>query len=268
MQSLKIACGQFAPQPGDKTANLEKIFHLAQSAAGSGCQVIVFPELATTGYLAARLLRDLVEPLSGPTVQQLQSIASESGIGVVCGLAELDDRSGARHNSAVAIDCHGCLLGVYRKIHLWASEKEWAMPGVEFPLFDFGGFRAVSWICYDTRFPELGRLARQSNADVALVSTAWLGQEWEWDVALRGRAMDNQVAVAGADLVGVEKEFPCHGYSRIAAADGHLLAAIEPGSEGVLVAEIDFTEQIRLRQEIPLWQDRRPDIYRRLGSEL
>ncbi|MBN1543270.1 carbon-nitrogen hydrolase family protein, partial [candidate division KSB1 bacterium] len=158
--------------------------------------------------------------------------------------------------------------GSYRKIHLWDTEKRWASAGDTFPLFDLGEFHAVSWICHDTRFPELGRLARAMGADLALVPTAWLGPESEWDVALRSRAMDNQFAVAGADLIGVEPDFPCRGYSRIAAGDGRILAMQQTGREGVICAEIDLLEQERLRHDIPLWSDRRPDLYARLGSDL
>ncbi|MFL7811353.1 MAG: carbon-nitrogen hydrolase family protein [Anaerolineae bacterium] len=260
-QEIRIACGQFAAQPGDAPANVARMIGYAGQARAEGCELILFPELIVTGYLAPERVRPLAEPLSGPSVRRLAQAAGQIGIAIAFGLAELDEARGVRYNSLVIVDATGRVAGVYHKMHLWDTEREWAEPGREVLSLDLGTARYSGWICYDTRFPELARLGALAGAEVALVPTAWLGPGEEWELALRARALDNGIFCAGADIVGPDPALRCRGLSLIVDPKGQVLARAEPDSEGIICATLQRATLDAQRGRVPLLRHRRPALY-------
>ena len=268
MGDLHVACGQFEAKAGDKVWNIARMASYAAEARVLGCDLILFPELIVTGYLPVADIEPLVEPASGPSVQSLAQHARELGIAIAFGLAELDEKTGQRYNSLVVVDRNGQGCGVYRKMHLWATEKVWARSGDDAVTFDVAGVRCSGWICYDTRFPELARLARMAGSDVGLVATAWLGPGEEWELALRARALDNSMFVAGADIISTLPDLRCRGLSLIVGPKGNVLARAEPGQEGIIHAVLHDRELAAQRARVPLLQDRRPDRYGKLTDAI
>ena len=261
MRDFHIACGQFAAEPGAKSNNIARMIAYTRAAKERGCDLILFPELIVTGYLAPQQVIPLAEPISGPSVKALVQAARELGVAIAFGFAELDEQRGVRYNSLVALDQHGGIAGVYRKMHLWASEKEWAEGGSDAPILEIGGVRCGGWICYDTRFPEVARLAALAGADVGLVATAWLGPGDEWELALRARALDNSLFVAGADIISYDPVLRCLGRSMIVGPKGKILAKAEPEREGIIDAVLKGEELDAQRNRVPLLKDRRPSLY-------
>jgi predicted amidohydrolase len=151
-------------------------------------------------------------------------------------------------------------------MHLWDTEKQWAQAGDEAQVFEVDGLRCTGWICYDTRFPELARMAALDGADVALVATAWLGPGEEWELALRARALDNSMYVAGADIISEEPGLRCRGLSMIVGPKGNVLARMEPGQEGIVCALLEPSGLDAQRGRVPLLRDRRPGLYGRLAE--
>lgn len=253
MDMLHIACGQFVAAPGDKAANIARMLDYADVARARGCTLILFPELILTGYLPAACVPPLAEPLNGPSVQQIINGAQRLGIAIAFGMAEQEN--GLCRNSMVVIDPRGQIVGVYRKIHLWGDEATWAVPGDEVIAFELDGVLCSAWICYDTRFPEVARLAALAGAEVALVSTAWLGPRDEWILAMRARALDNSIFVAGADLINPDPTLHCVGVSVIVGPGGEVLAQAEPGREGIIDAVLDGTALRRQRSRLHLLEN-------------
>jgi predicted amidohydrolase len=99
------------------------------AAAGAGAEVVVLPELVTTGYAfeSAREARTLAERADGPCLGAIAALAAEHDLVIVGGFAELAEHDGV-YNSAFLIDRSG-LRAVYRKVHLWADERRWFTPG-------------------------------------------------------------------------------------------------------------------------------------------
>lgn len=96
---------QALPKSGDKQANLGTIDRYASVAAATGAEFVCFPELFLTGYNLGAALRDLAEPVDGPSVCQMTYIARRHGVGLIVGMPERDgDRV---FNSAVAVDRGG-----------------------------------------------------------------------------------------------------------------------------------------------------------------
>ncbi len=261
MRDLHIACGQFAPEPGDKAKNIAQMVRQATEARDVGAELILFPELVVTGYLAPDMIRPLAEPVTGPSVRTLGNAARDLGLAIAFGFAESDERRRALYNSLVVLDKQGEVAGVYHKMHLWATEKQWAQPGKQATTFDLAEIRCGGWICYDTRFPELARLAALSGADVGLVAAAWLGPGEEWKLALRARALDNSIFVAGADVISYDPVLRCYGLSMIVGPKGNVLAEAKPEQEGIIHAVLKGQDLEAQRKRVPLLADRRPRLY-------
>ena len=259
MRAIRVACGQF--QAGNLSENVAIMHDQAGEARSRGAEIVVFPELALTGYLPAPAVLDHCQPLDGEGVASMRDVAREHGIGIVFGLPELT--GGVRYNTMLALDATGAIAGIYRKIHLWKTE-DWAQPGTSIDPYELAGVTCASWICYDTRFPEIGRAAALAGADLCVISTAWLGPGDEWELAVRSRALDNSVFVAGSDIINPDPSLRTCGRSLIVSPKGHVLARAAEDAPGVIVADLDPEEQQAQKDRVPLLDDRRLETL--LGS--
>ena len=259
MRAIRVACGQF--QAGNLSENVAIMHDQAGEARSRGAEIVVFPELALTGYLPAPGVLDHCQPLDGDGVASMRDVARELGIAIVFGLPELT--GGVRYNTMLALDATGAIAGIYRKIHLWKTE-DWAQPGTSIDPSELAGVTCASWICYDTRFPEIGRAAALGGADLCVISTAWLGPGDEWELAVRSRALDNSVFVAGSDIINPDPSLRTCGRSLIVSPKGHVLARAAEDVPGVIVADLDPEEQQAQKDRVPLLDDRRLETL--LGS--
>ena len=265
MHTTRVACGQFHAHAADKPYNLDRMRSQIDEAAGAGCAVILFPELIVSAYLAAERVPEQAEPVPGPAVSRIQEDAASAGIAVAFGMAERAP-DGKLYNSLVVVDGSGALLATYRKLHLFGAETSWATAGDTVPVFSVGGVTASGWICFDTRFPELAQCAAAGGAELALVPTAWLGPPAEWELALRARAMDNSMFVAGADIVSFAEGLRCRGNSLIAGPHGEVLAHAEPDTDCVIHADLDPASIAHQHQRLALQANRRDDLFGSAGD--
>ena len=256
----RVACGQFLAYAANKAYNLKRMRGQIQEAAAAGCAVIVFPELIVSGYLPAEEVPEQAEPVDGPSVARVREDAAAAGIAVAFGMAERAP-DGALYDSMVVVDATGELLATYRKVHLFGAERSWATAGDEVPVFTVGGVKAGGWICFDTRFPEVARSAAAGGAELALVPAAWLGPLDEWELALRARAMDNSMFVAGADIVNWVKGLQCHGCSTIVGPHGEVLARAWTEIDCVIHADLDPAAIAHQQQRLGLLANRRDDLF-------
>lgn len=254
---MRIACAQTRAELGQVTVNLDRIEHLADRAASQKADLILFPELMVSGYGPPETLTPLAAPIPGPVVERLASIARTCSLAIAVGLPELDTETGLRHNTLLLVDATGRERIRYRKVHLWDSEKKWAHPGSTFPVEPFQGLRIGATICYDVRFPEGARSLALAGAELILLATAWLGPVDEWELAARSRALDNGIYVVASALQGD----PYRGSSLIIDPHGNIIARGEPGTEDILIADLDPETVHQFRTEVPLLRDRRPETY-------
>jgi len=255
-----IACGQFAPTPGGIAENSGRIEGCAAEAARRGAVLIVLPELCLCGYPSAGEARGWAVDRDGPEASALARCARSLGIGICFGFAERD-ASGTLYNSMAFVDREGRLASVYRKVHLWVTERAWAVPGAGFSSFTDGSLRLGMWICYDTRFPEAARSLARGGARVCLAGAAWFGPAEEWELALRSRALDNGLFAAGAAVQGTFGGSRFHGGSLIVDPHGRVLARAREGEETVITAEYDSDIADAFRARLPLLDDLRPEAY-------
>lgn len=258
-----LACGQFVPSPGYVQTNVTTMCEQIAYASSRQAKLIVFPEMALSGYLAPEDVPPLALSLDSPEVRRLRDACKQYGIDAGFGLAE-KATDGRIYNSMAYVDSSGKVLAVYRKTHLWDTEKQWAAPGATVAAFDTAQARCGMWICYDTRFPEVARLLAIDGATLALAATAWLGPADEWELALRARALDNGMYVAGSALQGVHPPFAFHGVSMIVDPHGHVIARAHDGIDQVITATYQEGVISAFRQRLPLLEQRRLDVCGRL----
>jgi predicted amidohydrolase len=256
---ITVACGQFAPEP-QGPRNAARISAMARDAAARGAALLVLPELCLCGYLEPGRAREAAVDPDGEELRGLGETARKNGIALCLGFAERS-AEGALFNSMACLGRDGRLLSVYRKVHLWTTEKGWARPGSVFQGFDMHGLRAGMWICYDTRFPEAVRSLALDGVTLGVVGSAWFGPAEEWELALRARALDNGIFAAGAAVQGSFGAQPFHGESMIVDPHGRVLARAPEGREEIIFAEYDDAAVASFRARLPLLDHRRPETY-------
>jgi predicted amidohydrolase len=270
-----VAVVQMRPAPDDVAANRAYTVEAIRRAAADGADLVVLPELCTTGYAfpdAAALAAQAEAIPAGPTVQAWAAEAARLGVSVVGGLAERT-RAGC-YNAAVALSPSG-LAAVYRKAHLFADEKALFLPGDTGPvLAELPCGRVGLVVCFDLRFLELPRALALAGADLLAVPTTWTDlykpnpyDERGWcmaNVLAQVHAYANRVYVACADRVGGEAGVRYLGASVIFDPGGSPLAGpASPADEEILLAPFDpaRARDKRLGDANDLFADRRPDLY-------
>jgi predicted amidohydrolase len=273
-----MLCGvaQTEPRLGEPARNLEACLSRLEEAAAAGCDLVVLPECAMSGYMfgseeeAARF----AESIPGPSVEALERACARLGLHCVAGLLE---RDGSRlRNSAVLVGPDG-LVGRYRKTHLpFLGVDRFVSPGDEPPeVFETPLGRIGIEICYDLRFPELTRTLALRGAEVVVHPTNWPAAVRPLaDFLTRARAAENRVYLLTANRVGREGGVEFFGKSQVVDPSGTRLVEVGEDREELVVAEIDPAEArekdraiVPGEYELHLFGDRRPELYGALVEE-
>jgi len=262
----------------DRPDNLAAAGDLVARAAGDGARLVVLPEYFSVAG-SPDVLRSGAESLDGPTTTWAADTAHRHGIWLVAGSFPEAAGAGADrriHNTSCLLDPDGRITAVYRKIHLFdvtvdgvaSHESVTVAPG---ELLQAGpltgaleGVVGLS-ICYDLRFPEVYRILTLRGATIVVVPAAFTAVTGppHWELLLRARAVENQVFVIGAGQVGTLPPGmpPCHGHSMVVDPWGTVLAERSQPTPGVVVADLDADQQRRIRRELPVLANRRPEAY-------
>ena len=277
---LKVAVCQYAPQLGDPEGNAKRGSKWIARAADAGAKLIVLPELASSGYaFASDGEADLAaQDVGGPCLARWGESCRDRGVFVAAGFCERG--AAGRFNSAALLGPDG-VIGVYRKAHLFYDEQSYFEPGDSgFPVFDLPFGKVGMLVCYDLWFPEAARVLALAGADVICVPTNWVANfrrrvadERGWimgNYASVAVATQNQVFVAAADRIGLEREIEFIGSSCIVGPDGWMLAGpAARGDEALLLADLDLRQAAVRKQRTPrnhAFGDRRPELYGELSA--
>ncbi len=268
--SVRVACAQLALDVDRPADNVRATVDAIASAARDGAQVVVLPELATSGYVFedAQELTAVAEDRSGPSVTAWSEAAARHGVVVVGGFPERGSE-GSVHNSAVLVDPSGP-RAFYRKAHLWDREQGMYVPGNQAPPVVSTAFGQIGlMICYDLEFPEWVRLAALSGAELICAPANWPwfprpdGERPVEIIKAQANASTNRVALAVCDRVGTERGVIWLGGSVIVDADGYPMTALSLGEQAHLIADVDLsaTRTKRLGPNNHVFDDRRTDLY-------
>ncbi|HZK87030.1 MAG TPA: carbon-nitrogen hydrolase family protein [Syntrophomonas sp.] len=260
----------------DKAANLDKATQMIKEASQQA-NLLVLPEIFNAPY-QTDLLAQYAEPIPGPTTNLLAALAKEQQILLVGGSIAEIDADGKIYNSSCVFDPSGKMIGHHRKLHLFDIEipgqivfKESAVftPGEDLQMIDYEGLSLSVLICYDIRFPELARQATLAGAQLIVVPAAFnlTTGPAHWELLMRSRALDNQLfVIAASPARNQSASYQAWGHSMIVDPWGKIL--VEGGiQEEILYAEINLAQLRKVRQELPLLQHRRPELYQRLSEK-
>ena len=258
---LTVALAQIDIALGDKAANLARGRELAAQAADLGADLLVFPELWTTGYDLVRAA-ELAEPISdGPAARQLLAWADEFGLWITGSM--LEQTPDGVFNAAALFGPDGQVIGPYRKIHRFGpmAEDRWLKAGCEPGLFDLPWGRTGVAICYDLRFPELFRGYALAGARLILLPSEWPHPRLHhWRTLVQARAIENQCFVAAVNRVGNDRGNAFCGHSMLVGPWGEVVIEADE-SPDLIVATIDLAEVDEARGRIPVLSDHRPECY-------
>lgn len=264
MREITVVAVQMYPQINDIEANL---VHMSDSIKKI-CQeqpadLIVFPELVTTGYECGVRFTDLAERLPGHSVNIIAEQAREFNTHIVFGLVVKEKVESIVYNTAVIVGPDGEVLGDYRKVHPKGEERLAFRPGYRYTVVetDFGLVGLM--LGWDLAFPEVARSLALDGAEVLCLAANWENPNAEeWKVYCLARAYENSMFLVGANRIGEEYTYSFCGQSLIVGPRGGLHASMDEGIEGYCVARIDLDEVRKYREELQHFQCRQPATYR------
>jgi 5-aminopentanamidase len=277
--AVVVAVAQLALTVGEVDANRGAARAAIAEAAAAGARLVVLPELSDSGYVFAGPdeARSLASPAaSGVTLREWRSLAARHDLAIAGGFCELGP-DGQLYNSAAVVDASGT-RAVYRKAHLWDTEKKIFTPGDDAPPvveLPFGNVGLM--ICYDLEFPEWVRLAALSGADLIAAPVNWPasasppppGERSGEVVCVQAAAWANGVFVAVADRCGAERGVGWVGGSVLVGHRGYPAAGpVCEDRTAVLTATIDLllARDKRNSERNDLFGDRRPELYGRISA--
>lgn len=260
---LRIALIQQDTVWQDPAANLARARGFAEAAAQAGARVAVFPELFTLGFTMAP--EPFAEPIPGPTTEAVAALSREFELYLVGSVVEAH----APHprNAAFVTAPDGSLIAAYRKIHpfSYGEEHQHYTGGSDCPVFEVDGIPCGLQICYDLRFPEPFRALATQGVEVVFIPANWpVRRIAAWSTLLAARAIENQMAVCGANRVGRDAmglDYP--GASAIHDAFGEVIAKGDAAT-GLVIGDLDLAQLRAWRERFPALRDRRPEAYRQL----
>jgi omega-amidase len=256
---MKVAALQMDIAWHDRHANHVKARDLAIQAKKRGTDLVILPEMFSTGFSMDTSITP--EPLNGPTPTLLRSLARELEMAVVGGFVLARENAGPQ-NVSLAVDHHGKDLALYAKILQIPilGEDAHYEPGDRPMPFDLQGFRAACLVCYDLRFPELFR-ALVDECGLILIIASWPAvRQAHWDILLQARAVESQCFVVGVNRVGEGGGNIFTGGSAIIDPAGEILAH-GGDKENLVIADIDPARVAEIRSAMPFLQDRKPHLF-------
>ena len=233
-------------------------------AKNSGAELVVFPEMADTGY-SMPVIQKCARPWKDGAVIEIQKTAKENSIAIIAGISDRDGDS--IFNAQVFVDPSGEVIGKYRKTHLVTAapldERVCFSAGNEFVVSSFGNFNIGLSICYDLRFPEMARaLAVKYGANVIVNSSAWpVVRAEHLRILALARAVENQSYFIVANRVGTDDGIMLCGNSMIIDPAGKILANASSGQEELIQAEISPAFIDETRNRVPAFAHRREELY-------
>ncbi|HBM95984.1 TPA: carbon-nitrogen hydrolase [bacterium UBP9_UBA11836] len=256
------------PLPDEAIAEVQEICHQAQSQR---VNLVSLPEMFCCPYKTESFPL-YAEPEGGQIFSACATIAKKYKLYLAAGSMAERDGQGHIYNTAYVFNPQGELVAKHRKIHLFDidikngqtfKESNTLSPGQNITVFptEFGPIGLC--ICYDFRFPELGRLMALQGAQIVLVPAAFnlTTGPLHWELTFRSQAVFNQFFALGT-APARDLSASYHSWGHTIAVDpwGQILAELNE-KEGQQIVDLDLNRVKEVRQQLPLLQHRRTDLY-------
>jgi NAD+ synthase (glutamine-hydrolysing) len=240
--SLRIALAQIDTTVGDIAGNVAKVQEHIARARHQGAELVVFPELAVTGYPPEDLL--LKEHFLSDARAAVERLAAETKD--IVALVGFPERAEDVYNAA-AVLAEGEVRGIYRKTYLpnygVFDEERYFQSGARGAMIEVGDVAVGLTICEDIWEPG-PPLSDEALAGATVIvnlsaSPYYASKGEERENMLVQRARDSLAAVVFCNLVGGQDELVFDGHSVVIDHDGTVIARAHQFREELLVATID-----------------------------
>jgi len=259
---VRIAQAQINTVVGDLGGNRDRILEWIKKAEDAGADVVIFPELALTGYPPEDLL--LRPKFIEDNLRVFYEIASRVGdITTVVGFA---DREDGQVFNAAGILHQGKVEAIYHKIQLpnygVFDEKRYFQQGRNVLVFERNNVMFGMSICEDIWIPEgvTETQAFPGDAEVILnisASPYHVGKGNERKEMLKQRALDTYSYIVYTNLIGGQDELVFDGMSVVFSDEGKILAQGKQFEEDLILTDLDLEQLRRRRREDPLFMHKK-----------
>ena len=273
--TVRVGIGQWHAVPGAAPENLETALAVTGALADRGCEVVVLPELWSSGYDHRTLAGDVAgcaEPLDGPRGRALAAAARAAGVWLFAGSVP-EQAGGATYNTAPVYGPDGELRAAHRKAHLYTALGEDLVfrAGDEATVVDAGPLGRVGLsTCFDGDHAGYSRALRNRGARVVVSVSAYevAAARW-WDLLHPAQALAHGQWWLMANQRGGTGPTALLGGSRVLAPDGGVVAEaprsdpdLPTRSPDLLVTDLDLGAALAAWDETSslLWTATRDDL--------
>ncbi|HEV2997683.1 MAG TPA: NAD+ synthase [Solirubrobacteraceae bacterium] len=245
---MRLALCQINATVGDIAGNARRILDGIEAARGAGAELVLFPELALTGYPPEDLL--LREHFLADARIALEELAAHAhGLVAVVGFPE---RAEAVYNAAAVLS-EGRVRSVYRKVHLpnygVFDEQRYFKPGHGGATIEVGSERVGLTVCEDLWLPG-PPASEEALAGARLIvnisaSPYHAGKGLERERLFAERAREHGTAIAFCALVGGQDELLFDGHSFVLDAGGETIARAAQFEEELLLCDLEHGGPVR-----------------------
>lgn len=260
-----ISIAQFETIPKEPELNLAKAKEFIIEAKARNSDLIVFPEMWTTGFQWDWIKTHAVK--HNRIQDALANLAAKHKISILGSILHVD-KEGRKTNRASFFDEKGVEFAKYDKTHLFSTMKEdiHLEPGNTLTTCHQNFGKCGLAICYDIRFPEIFRFYALNGVKIVFVMAAFpFPRDKPWVILNKARAIENQMFIVCANRVDTE-DIPKVGHVTYCGHSGIIDPfgefVIQAGSKEVLLtAEIDLSIVDSYRSSFPCLKDRQEGLY-------
>lgn len=267
----------------NKAENLAYSLDLIEESGKKNAEMICFPEFQMAFSHPSQTSKELFslsESIEGDFIKELCNGAKKNNISIVGTIYEkansepklseslnnknVVDTEFHVYDTAVYINNKGLVKSTYRKIHLYDAlnfqESKKLLSGNElFTPVDSPLGKMGILVCYDLRFPELSRLMTLGGSLALISPSGWVQgtmKEDHWLTMCKARSIENGVYLIAPNQVG---NIFC---GRSLVIDPFGIVILDMGNkEGLDIVDLDVERITTVRNDLPLLNHRRTDLY-------
>lgn len=259
---MKIACLQMDMKLGCPDENFAHAFELIAQSVEKKPDVLVLPETWNTGFFPQEGLEALCDVDGQRVKAEIGALAAQHGVNIVAGSVS-NRRNGKIYNTAMVFNRQGTCIASYDKTHLFSpmGEHHSYTPGDHLCRFRLDGADCGLAICYDIRFPELTRSLTVPGLDMLFMVSQWPNvRTFHLRSLTTARAIENQMFVVCCNSCGTAGDTVYGGNSAVIDPWGETVA-LAGDQEEILLADCNLEVLRNIRNTIPVFRDRRPELY-------
>lgn len=259
---MKVTCLQMDMHFACPDENFQHAAELIAQGMADKPDVLVLPETWNTGFFPKENLADLSDTDGARVKAEIGALAKKYQVNIVAG-SVANVRDGKVYNTAMVFDRQGTCVASYDKTHLFTpmGEDDFFTPGDHVCRFNLDGVNCGLIICYDVRFPELTRTLTVPGLDMLFVVSQWPKvRTFHLRSLTTARAIENQMFVVCCNSCGTAGETVYGGNSAIIDPWGETIS-LAGETEQIISADCDMEILSNIRGTIPVFRDRRPQLY-------